>query len=91
MAEGKKAQRDKSSQTSYLLLVLGTLLLGGTATIALVYGPGALFTAVPLLLLGAGLILIPWLLLSALGRWRAHSERAARAALDEDKGARRDG
>lgn len=79
---------EKNPQASYLRLVLITLLLGGAAVIALVYGPGALLTAVPFLLLGAGLILIPWWVLSALGRWRAQSEKTARAALDEDEDAR---
>jgi len=42
----------------------------GGGLIALIYGPAALLTALPCLLGGAALILAPWLLLTALEKWR---------------------
>jgi hypothetical protein len=80
MSKDRKGERPWDR--SILLLVIGTLVIGGGGVIALVYGPGALLTALPLLLLGAGLILIPWALLTAVARWRDGVERADRAALD---------
>lgn len=52
--------------TRYLKLVLAALVGGGSLVIVLVYGPSALLTAVPILLLGAALILLPWLVLTAI-------------------------
>ena len=80
MSKDKKGERPWD--TSILLLVIGTLVLGGGGVIALVYEPAALLTGLPVLLLGAGLILIPWALLTAVSRWRDAVERADRAALD---------
>lgn len=52
----------------YLKLVLAMLVMGGGLIIALVYGPTALLTAVPILLFGALLILLPYLTLVAIER-----------------------
>lgn len=76
-----------------LYLVIGTLVLGGGAVIALVYGPGALLTAIPILLIGALLIFIPFLLLSALQKWRDNLENKARteAGLNQSPPPEEDG
>lgn len=79
--EAEKGRR--ATEGTFLRLVLLTLVLGGGLAVAVVYGPGALLSALPVLLLGAALILIPWFLLSGLGRWRARMEQEERAALDQ--------
>ena len=66
----------QESDRRYLILVLLTLVPVGGALIALILGPAALLTALPCLLGGAGLILVPWLLLAAVERWRDRLERA---------------
>lgn len=58
-------QRDEGF---FLKLVLLTLVIGGSLVITLVYGRGALLTAVPVLLGGALLILVPYLVLVGLDR-----------------------
>jgi hypothetical protein len=58
-------QRDEGF---FLKLVLLTLVIGGSLVISLVYGRGALLTAVPVLLGGALLILVPYLVLVGLDR-----------------------
>lgn len=82
MAKKKAEQGKRATDSTFLRLVLLTLVLGGGAAVAVAFGPGALLTALPILLLGAALILVPWFLLSVLGRWRARIEREERAALD---------
>lgn len=67
----KRTNRDRP----YLVLTLLTLVLGGGAVIALVYGGGALLTALPFLLAGALLITVIWFLLSAVANWRERSEQ----------------
>ncbi len=65
----KNARQIKSeSNRRYTILVLLTLVLGGSLIIALVYGPAALLTAVPVLLIGAGLIVLPYLVLVGIER-----------------------
>ena len=59
----------QESDQKFLILVVLTLVLGGGGIIALVLGPNALLTALPCLLSGAGLIIVPWLLLTALEMW----------------------
>jgi protein-S-isoprenylcysteine O-methyltransferase Ste14 len=66
----------KESERKYLIMILFTLVVVGGGLIAVIYGPEALLTALPCLLGGAGLILIPWLLLTALEKWRYRSEAA---------------
>ncbi len=60
----------RTAERRYLLLVILTLVLVGGGMVALVFGPEALLTALPCLLVGVLLILVPWLLLSLLERWR---------------------
>ncbi|MCB8920064.1 MAG: hypothetical protein H6662_00640 [Ardenticatenaceae bacterium] len=55
----------------YLWMVLFTLVVVGGLVIALVYGPVALLTAVPILLGGAMLIVIPYLVLKGI-EWALH-------------------
>ena len=64
----------RESDRKFLYLVIFSLVVVGGGLIALIYGPGALLTALPCLLGGAGLILVPWLLLSMLERWRKKAE-----------------
>ncbi len=57
--------REQSEKRLLWLVLFGLVFVGGSL-IALIYGPLALVTALPFLLLGAGLILVPYLLLKAL-------------------------
>ena len=71
-----------------LLLVLFTLVVVGGGLIALIWGPETLLTSLPCLLAGAGLILIPWLVLTALEKWMKRldeKDRQAMAAVDQAK------
>jgi hypothetical protein len=64
------ARRARKRQERQLLaLVIGVLVIVGGTLIALVYGPGALLTALPCLLGGAGAILILYLLFLLAERW----------------------
>ena len=63
-------QQRRDSEKSYLYLVVFTLVVIGGGLIALIYGPEALLTAVPCLVGGSLIILIPWFLLTALEKWR---------------------
>jgi hypothetical protein len=67
-----------------LILVLVMLVLGGGLVIALVYGPWALATAVPVLLFGSLLILLPYGLLTMLQKWRNQLETRDRQAAGLD-------
>jgi membrane protein implicated in regulation of membrane protease activity len=72
----------RESDRKFLYLVIFTLVVVGGGLIALIYGPGALLTALPCLLAGAALILVPWLLLTAAEKWRDRTERADMEALN---------
>ncbi|NCF65047.1 MAG: hypothetical protein GWP61_03680 [Chloroflexi bacterium] len=71
-------RRRRESDRKYLILVLFTLVVVGGFLIAVIYGPEALLTALPCLLGGAALILLPWLLLTAMQNWRERLENKAR-------------
>ena len=58
----------RDSEKKFLALVLFTLVFVGGGLIALIFGVGALLTALPCLLGGAALMIGLWLLLS-LGEW----------------------
>lgn len=60
----------RDSEKSYLYLIVFTLVVIGGGLIALIYGPEALLTAIPCLVGGSLLILVPWFLLTALEKWR---------------------
>lgn len=70
-------QQRQAENHRYLWLVLFTLVVVGGGLIGLIYGQGALLTAVPCLLAGAALILIPWWILTLLEKWRNWMEREA--------------
>jgi hypothetical protein len=72
----------RESDRKFLYLVIFTLVVVGGTLIALIYGPGALLTALPCLLGGAALILVPWPLLTAAEKWRDRTERADMEALN---------
>ena len=59
----------KRQERQLLALVAGVLVVVGGALIALVYGPGALITALPCLLAGAGALLLLYLLFLLAERW----------------------
>jgi len=65
----------RESDRKYLLLVIFTLVVVGGGLIALILGPEALLTALPCLLGGVLLILVPWLLLTAIEKWRDWMEQ----------------
>ncbi|MEJ2748599.1 MAG: hypothetical protein P8183_11945, partial [Anaerolineae bacterium] len=50
----------------FLKMVVFTLVAVGGLIIALIYGPAALLTALPILLGGAGLIVVPYLVLKTI-------------------------
>ncbi len=76
--------RRKSDQ-SYLIMVLLTLVVVGGALIAVILGPAALLTSLPCLLGGAGLILVPWLLFTAVEKWRDRLERTDYDSVEPPK------
>ena len=80
----------RESDRKYLILVIFTLVVVGGGLIALIFGPEALLLALPCLLGGALLILVPWLLLTAVEKWRDWMEQADRKALDSNRERDRD-
>jgi len=65
----KSARQIKAENNRrFTIMVVLTLVVGGSLIIALVYGPTALLTAVPVLLIGAGLIGLPYLVLVGIER-----------------------
>ena len=59
----------KQTERRLLLLVVVALVIVGGGLIALIYGPGALLTALPCLLGGSGAILVLYLLFVLAERW----------------------
>ena len=59
----------KRHERQLIALAIGVLVIVGGALIALVYGPIALLTALPFLLVGGGAILILYLLFLLAERW----------------------
>jgi membrane protein implicated in regulation of membrane protease activity len=72
----RKSDKDRTN----LFITLFTLIFIGGGIIALVYGLEALLTALPVLLFGALIILLLWLLFTAVSRRRDRSEREFHAA-----------
>ena len=56
----------QESDRKYLYLVLFTLVVVGGLLIAIIFGPESLLTALPCLLGGAALILLPWAVLTLI-------------------------
>ena len=52
-----------------LLAVIAILLVVGGGLIYILYGTGALITGLACLLFGVGLLLLLWLIMSAIERW----------------------
>lgn len=80
----------RQAERKYLLLVLFGLVVVGGGLIALIFGPEALLTALPCLLGGVVLIVSPWLLLTALEKWRERADAAAWAAARDEASAERE-
>jgi len=72
----------QDSDRKYLYLVLFTLVVVGGFLIALIYGPESLLTALPCLLGGAALILLPWGVLTLIQKWRDGIDESARREAD---------
>ena len=68
----------RESDRKYLYLVIFTLVVVGGFLIALIFGVESLLTALPCLLGGAVLILLPWFVLTLLQRWGDGIENKAR-------------
>ena len=64
----------RESDRKLLILVILTLVVVGGGLIGLILGLESLLTALPCLLGGVLLILMPWLLLTAVERWRDRME-----------------
>ncbi len=65
----------KDNNRSFLIMVIFTLVVVGSVLIGLIYGWLAILTALPFLLGGALLILLPWGLLTLIEKWREQMER----------------
>lgn len=65
-----KRQSRRNDDKRLLYLVIFTLVVVGGGLIGLIFGWEALATAVPCLLGGAFLILVPWGLLTLAEKWR---------------------
>ncbi|MBK8987237.1 MAG: hypothetical protein IPM39_14345 [Chloroflexi bacterium] len=64
----------KESDKRLLALVIFMLVVVGGGLIGLIFGWEAMAAAVPCLLAGAFLILVPWGLLTLAERWRSRME-----------------
>ena len=62
-------QLRRETERRQLYAVIAVLVLLGGGLIALIWGPGAAITGVACLILGAGLIVGLWLLLTVIERW----------------------
>jgi hypothetical protein len=63
-----RRQRKQTERRLLLLVVIALVFVGG-GLIALIYGPGALLTALPCLLGGAGAVVSLYLLFALAERW----------------------
>ncbi|PKO17754.1 MAG: hypothetical protein CVU39_04540 [Chloroflexi bacterium HGW-Chloroflexi-10] len=63
----KISRPNEKNDKHYLLIVIGFLVLVGSGVIWLVFGPNALILALPVLLGGALLLLLPFYLIQFLG------------------------
>ncbi len=61
--------RRRRDDRNLLLAVIAFLLVVGGGLIYLVYGRGALLTGVACLLVGAGVLLLLWFILTVIERW----------------------
>ena len=72
----------READRKYLYLVIFTLVVVGGFLIAVIYGPESLLTALPCLLGGAALILLPWGVLTLIQKWRDGIDESARREAD---------
>ena len=66
--ESRPSERRARDQRVLLRAVVAFLIVAGGATVAVVYGPSAALASLPLLLAGAGVIGLVWLVLTAIER-----------------------
>ena len=64
-----RRRQQRQSERRLLILVVVVLVVVGGGLIALIYGPGALLTALPCLLGGSGAIVLLYLLFAFAERW----------------------
>lgn len=62
-------EQDKQRERSFIWMALVALVGVGALVVGLVYDIGAVLTALPCLLLGAGLIALGYFLLNRLEKW----------------------
>ncbi len=67
MSERRKNNSNKNDDRHYLWIIISFLIIVGAGVIYLVYGASALILAIPVLLIGALLLLLPFYLIQFLG------------------------
>lgn len=67
MSERRKKSTNKNDDRHYLWIIISFLIVVGSGVIYLVYGASALILAIPVLLIGALLLLLPFYLIQFLG------------------------
>lgn len=63
-----RAMRRRNDRALFLAVIAVLLVVGG-GLIYIIYGPGALITGLACLLFGVGILLLLWLIMSAIERW----------------------
>jgi hypothetical protein len=69
----------RESDRKLLFLVIFMLVVVGGFLIAVILGPEALLTALPCLLAGSALILVLWLLMTAVEKWLNRLDQVGRS------------
>lgn len=59
----------RRNDRALFLAVIAVLLVVGGGLIYIIYGTGALITGLACLLFGVGILLLLWLIMSAIERW----------------------
>lgn len=67
-ATDTRAQRRRDERALFLAVIAVLLLVGG-GLIYVIYGTGALVTGLACLLFGVGLLVLLWLIVTAIERW----------------------
>ena len=63
-----RAMRRRNDRALFLAVIAVLLVVGG-GLIYIIYGTGALITGLACLLFGVGILLLLWLIMSAIERW----------------------
>jgi protein-S-isoprenylcysteine O-methyltransferase Ste14 len=63
-----RAMRRRNDRSLFLAVIAVLLVVGG-GLIYIIYGTGALITGLACLLFGVGILLLLWLIMSAIERW----------------------